>query len=205
MVFTLISQAVIGAFLALFFGPILGMETLSPEAYPATYTGLLFGLIAVETYALVLSAMHLGRPHRFYRAFYNLRYSPVSREVAGLAVFHKLLRAYTLVSALAVLGWLHVGLVAGTQIALGCIVERNGSSILHAPHLPHSGTPLLGPLAGADCFLRQHADAGHERLPGLHQHLHGHVIGDPVLVDQLLFPSLRRVSGAPRAGPGLKG
>ncbi len=32
--------------------------------------------------------MHLGRPQRFYRAFYNLRYSPVSREVASLAVFY---------------------------------------------------------------------------------------------------------------------
>jgi hypothetical protein len=29
------------------------------------------------------------RPHRFYRAFNNLRYSPVSREVVGIAAFRK--------------------------------------------------------------------------------------------------------------------
>ena len=63
----------------------------------------LFAMIAVQTLALVLSTLHLGRPHRFYRAFNNLRYSPVSREVAGIAVFYNLLGAYTLLTALPML------------------------------------------------------------------------------------------------------
>ena len=58
--------------------------------------------------------MHLGKPHRFYRAFNNLRYSPVSREVAGIAVFFNLLGAYTLLTVLrSVLGFLPDGLIQG--------------------------------------------------------------------------------------------
>jgi DMSO reductase anchor subunit len=34
-----------------------------------------------------MSTMHLGKPHRFYRGFNNLRHSPVSREGLGIAVF----------------------------------------------------------------------------------------------------------------------
>ena len=96
VVFTLVSQAVIGAFIILFLGPLLGLQTLShgrPTRWPCR--SLLFGLIGIQTLALVMSTLHLGRPHRFYRAFNNLRYSPVSREVAGIAVFYNFLGAYT--------------------------------------------------------------------------------------------------------------
>lgn len=107
VVFTLISQAVIGAFLVLFLGPVLGLETINPENHPIAWPMTLFGLIGIQTLALVLSTMHLGRPHRFYRAFNNLRYSPVSREVAGIAVFYNFLGAYTLITSLPVVwGWL---------------------------------------------------------------------------------------------------
>jgi DMSO reductase anchor subunit len=34
-----------------------------------------------------MSTMHLGKPHRFYRGFNNLRHSPVSREGLGIAIF----------------------------------------------------------------------------------------------------------------------
>ena len=44
--------------------------------------------------------MHLGKPHRFYRAFNNLKYSPVSREVAGIAVFYNFIGAFTLLTGL---------------------------------------------------------------------------------------------------------
>ncbi len=103
VVFTLVSQAVIGAFLTLFIGPMLGFGTFTPEQHPAVWPLVLFGLIGVQTLALVLSTLHLGRPHRFYRAFNNLRYSPVSREVAGIAVFYNFLGAYTLLTALPML------------------------------------------------------------------------------------------------------
>jgi DMSO reductase iron-sulfur subunit len=100
IVFTLISQAVIGAFLVLFIGPALGIQTLSASGNPVAWPLMLFGLIGIQTFALVLSTLHLGRPHRFYRAFNNLRYSPVSREVAGIAMFYNFLGAYTLLTAL---------------------------------------------------------------------------------------------------------
>ena len=107
VVFTLVSQLVIGAFLILFVGPWLGIETFSAKANPVLWPLLLFGLIGVQTLALVLSTMHLGKPHRFYRAFNNLRYSPVSREVAGIAVFYNFLGAYALLTGLPILfSWL---------------------------------------------------------------------------------------------------
>jgi DMSO reductase anchor subunit len=119
VVFTLISQAVVGAFLVLFFGPSVGLEMLAARAHPLAHTALLFGMIGLQTLALVLSTLHLGRPHRFYRAFNNLRYSPVSREVAGIAVFYNMLGAYTLLSAFPQLSlWLPQELLNDlTQIA----------------------------------------------------------------------------------------
>ncbi len=108
--FTLVSQAVIGAFLTLFLGPLFGVETLDAASHPVARPLLLFGLIGAQTLALVLSTLHLGRPHRFYRAFNNLRYSPVSREVAGIAVFYNFLGAYALLTGLPMLfTWLPHG------------------------------------------------------------------------------------------------
>jgi DMSO reductase iron-sulfur subunit len=98
--FTLISQAVIGAFLTIFLAPMLGLSVLAPQAHPTAWMTLLFGLLALQALAIVVSTAHLGKPQRFYRAFYNLRWSPVSREVAGIAVFFNSLGAYALFSAL---------------------------------------------------------------------------------------------------------
>lgn len=135
VVFTLISQAVIGTFLTLFLGPKLGLQVLSPEALPLTYSGLLTGLVAVETYALVLSTLHLGRPRRFYRAFYNLRYSPVSREVAVLALFYNLLGSYALVTVLGgSLDWPSAGLVNALRACLGWAAGLSGVAALYFMH-----------------------------------------------------------------------
>ncbi len=110
VIFTLISQGVIGAFLALFLGPLFGLEALSAETHPLARSLALFVLLGLETFALALSTLHLGRPHRFYRAFNNLRYSPVSREVAGIAVFFNLLAAYTVLGAFpGLFAWLPEG------------------------------------------------------------------------------------------------
>tara|TARA_R110002049_G_scaffold2743_5_gene21246 strand:- start:138610 stop:140445 length:1836 start_codon:yes stop_codon:yes gene_type:complete len=103
VVFTLISQLVVGAFIFLFAGPELGITTITATDNPVVWSLLLFALIGAQTLALVMSTMHLGKPHRFYRAFNNLRYSPVSREVAGIAVFYNFLGAYTLLTGLPVL------------------------------------------------------------------------------------------------------
>jgi DMSO reductase iron-sulfur subunit len=135
VVFTLISQAVVGAFLTLFFGPLFGVETLTMTQHPIALPLTLFGLIGIQTLALVLSTLHLGRPHRFYRAFNNLRWSPVSREVAGIAVFYNFLGAYTLLTTLPMLfGWLPAALVAGLVTACGWGAALAGLAALYFMH-----------------------------------------------------------------------
>jgi len=135
VIFTLISQAVIGAFITLFVGPLLGFETLSMSAHPVALPLLLFGMIAVQTLALVMSTLHLGRPHRFYRAFNNLRYSPVSREVAGIAVFYNFLGAYTLLNGLPMLfAWLPAGLTATLAQLCGWGAVVSGLAALYFMH-----------------------------------------------------------------------
>ena len=135
VIFTLVSQAVIGAFITLFAGPLFGIETLTMESHPVALALLLFSLVGIQTLALVLSTMHLGRPHRFYRAFNNLRYSPVSREVAGIAVFYNFLGAYTLLSALPMLfQWLPAGLVAALLQASGWGALISGIAALYFMH-----------------------------------------------------------------------
>ncbi|MGB5471854.1 MAG: DmsC/YnfH family molybdoenzyme membrane anchor subunit [Gammaproteobacteria bacterium] len=135
VVFTLVSQAVIGAFIVLFLGPRFGLQTLSMQDHPVAMPLILFGLIGMQTLALVLSTLHLGRPHRFYRAFNNLRYSPVSREVAGIAVFYNFLGAYTLLSALPMLfGWLPDGLLAALVQVSGWGAVLSGLAALYFMH-----------------------------------------------------------------------
>jgi DMSO reductase iron-sulfur subunit len=120
VVFTLITQGVVGAFLALFLGPLLGLDALAASRFPIAHGVMLFALLGLETFALALSTMHLGKPHRFYRAFNNLRYSPVSREVAGIAVFYNLLGGYAVLSAFpGMFAWLPPQLVQGAQLVFG--------------------------------------------------------------------------------------
>ena len=126
VVFTLVSQAVIGAFITLFIGTMLGIETITPATHTLAWPLVLFALIGVQTLALVLSTLHLGRPHRFYRAFNNLRYSPVSREVAGIAMFYNFLGTYTLLTGLPMLfGWLpqHLNQLFVSVMGWGAVVS----------------------------------------------------------------------------------
>jgi len=44
-------------------------------------------MIVLISFGLFKLNMHLGKPHRFYRGFNNLRHSPVSREIAGVSGF----------------------------------------------------------------------------------------------------------------------
>lgn len=134
VLFTLITQAVVGAFLLMFLGPLMGVEVLSFSTHPVAHAALLFGLLAVETFALALSTSHLGKPHRFYRAFNNLRYSPVSREVAGVAVFFNALGAYTLLLVFPQLvTWLlPAALVQNLQLLAGWVAVAAGPLALYA-------------------------------------------------------------------------
>lgn len=132
VIFTLITQTVVGAFLVLFLGPLFGLSMLSPAAHPLAYPVTLFSLIALQTLALVISTLHLGRPHRFYRAFNNLKYSPVSREVAAVAVFYNLLGAYAVLTAVPQLfGWLPQGLVDSATQASGWLAIIAGPMALY--------------------------------------------------------------------------
>ncbi|MBT9567866.1 MAG: dimethyl sulfoxide reductase anchor subunit [Thiobacillus sp.] len=132
VVFTLVSQAVVGAFLLLFLGARFGLPVLAADAYPALYASLLIGLLGLETVALVLSTLHLGRPHRFYRAFNNLKYSPVSREVAGIAVFYNMLGGYTLFTALSgAFAWMPANWVAGLGELFGWGAALSGPAALY--------------------------------------------------------------------------
>ncbi len=132
--FTLVSQGVIGAFLTLFLGPMLGLNALSMEAHPVIHASLLFVLLALETVALAISTAHLGKPHRFYRAFNNLRHSPVSREVAGIAVFFNALGLYALLSAMpGLFSWLLPQSWIGTlQAFSGWLAAVSGPLAIYA-------------------------------------------------------------------------
>lgn len=135
VVFTLISQTVVGAFLVLFFGPLFGLDMLSAAAHPIARPAFMFGMIGLQTLALVLSTLHLGRPHRFYRAFNNLRYSPVSREVAGIAVFYNLLGAYTVLTAFPQLSqWLPASLLSNLTAFAGYGAALSGIAALYFMH-----------------------------------------------------------------------
>lgn len=135
VIFTLVTQGVVGAFLLLFLGPMIGLPVLTPATAPVGWPLLVFGLIGVQTLALVLSTLHLGRPHRFYRAFNNLKYSPVSREVAGVAVFYNLLGLYGVFAGLPELfSWLPAGWPAALATAAGWGAVIAGSAALYFMH-----------------------------------------------------------------------
>lgn len=53
---------------------------------------------------MFLSTLHLGRPWRFYRGFNNLRYSPLSREALGVALFFAMLGGHWLMSLVSLSG-----------------------------------------------------------------------------------------------------
>ena len=132
VIFTLITQAVVGAFAVLFLAPRLGLDSLGAAAHPVAYPVTLFGLIAMQTVALVISTLHLGRPHRFYRAFNNLRYSPVSREVAAVAVFYNLLGVYAVLTGLPQLfAWLPAPLVGAVGEISGWLAVLAGPVSLY--------------------------------------------------------------------------
>lgn len=120
VLFTLLTQLVVGAFATLFVAPFVpGLEAIAIAHGSGLFIAMLLALIALETVALAVSTMHLGKPHRFYRAFNNLRYSPVSREVAALAVFYNLLLGYTALTIFGSQGWELGGLREPLQSALG--------------------------------------------------------------------------------------
>jgi DMSO reductase anchor subunit len=95
VIFTLFTQASMGAFILLFLGNLFNIESLVALKNSVAYIPLLILLVALQAIGLILSTMHLGKPMRFYRGFNNLRYSPVSREALGVALFFSGIAAFT--------------------------------------------------------------------------------------------------------------
>ncbi len=101
VIFTLFTQAAMGAFILLYLGNLLGVESLVAVKNSVIYLPLLIVLAGLQAIGLLLSTMHLGKPMRFYRGFNNLRYSPVSREALGVALFFTGIAAFTGLEVLA--------------------------------------------------------------------------------------------------------
>lgn len=87
VLFTLMSQAAIGAFAIAFLGAQAGIPTLQWFGGQTLYVPLLALSLGLVGLGLFLSTTHLGKPLRFYRGFNNLRHSPVCREGLGIALF----------------------------------------------------------------------------------------------------------------------
>jgi DMSO reductase iron-sulfur subunit len=87
VLFTLLTQASIGAFIIAFLGiqtNMMGFGLFADSIYYPLLLLVSFGFVSL---GLLMSTMHLGKPFRFYRGFNNLRYSPVSREGLGIALY----------------------------------------------------------------------------------------------------------------------
>lgn len=84
VIFTLLSQMSVGLYVLHTLAQTLG-------ALPAMSFSFSLWLLPVavlfQGVGLLISTVHLGKPWRFYRGFYNLRHSPVSREAAALMLF----------------------------------------------------------------------------------------------------------------------
>lgn len=96
VIFTLSTQATVGAFLMLTLGSLFGLDGFALLKDSAVFLPLLATIVILCTIGLYKLNMHLGKPHRFYRGFNNLRLSPVSREIAGVTLFYTGLLGYGL-------------------------------------------------------------------------------------------------------------
>ena len=85
IIFTLCTQAVIGAFMLLLFGMYVGLSSITAD--DITTWPMFITLFVFMGFGMAKLNLHLGRPQRFYRGFYNWRMSPVSREIAGVSLF----------------------------------------------------------------------------------------------------------------------
>jgi Fe-S-cluster-containing dehydrogenase component/DMSO reductase anchor subunit len=96
--FTLVTQATVGAFIMLVLGSYLNLEAFTSITASGGFIPLLILMNLLLSFGLFKLNMHLGKPHRFYRGFYNLRHSPVSREIAGVSLFYGSLLGFTFFS-----------------------------------------------------------------------------------------------------------
>lgn len=116
IIFTLSTQAVIAAFLLILCMPYIATFALSDGVLNV----LLPVLLLISGAGLFKLTMHLGKPHRFYRGFYNLKWSPVSREIAGVSLFFIGLVGYTALhffNDIVLFAWIQNGFAIITALA----------------------------------------------------------------------------------------
>lgn len=87
VLFTLFAQAAYGLFLIPFLASLLGLQAFESFVASDMFLPLAIAAVVFTSFGLLMSVTHLGKPMRFYRGFNNLRYSPMSREGFGLAMF----------------------------------------------------------------------------------------------------------------------
>jgi len=103
IIFTLTSQAVIGAFLLLMFGAEIGVESIT-NSFTNSFLPVIASLFIVLTVGMIKLNLHLGKPLRFYRGMNNWRLSPLSREIAGVTLFFMGFAGYGLFKSLDMFG-----------------------------------------------------------------------------------------------------
>ena len=86
IIFTLTSQAVIGAFLLMMFGSNIGVASLT-SSFSDSFLPVMAILFIILSFGMAKLNLHLGKPLRFYRGMNNWRLSPLSREIAGVSLF----------------------------------------------------------------------------------------------------------------------
>ncbi len=84
--FTLLTQMAIGAFSVNYIAGQFS-DTFAAFTRSAGYVPFVAICCAAIMLGLFMSTVHLGKPMRFYRGFNNLKWSPVSREGLGVALF----------------------------------------------------------------------------------------------------------------------
>jgi DMSO reductase iron-sulfur subunit len=97
--FTLSVQTVMAAFLLLLCG--YQFEPMTSFLSSGAILPSLLVMFLLMSFGLFKLNMHLGKPHRFYRGFYNLKHSPVSREIAGVSAFYTGLLGYVFFALIA--------------------------------------------------------------------------------------------------------
>jgi len=125
--FTLSSQTVMGAFILLVIGG-FGSSSINALQASSGFAPLLWLMTALMGFGLFKLNMHLGKPHRFYRGYNNLRHSPVSREIAGISAFFGGLIAYAF---FALFDNVVASLFAGLSIILALIGFVAGSYYMY--------------------------------------------------------------------------
>ncbi|RUM84663.1 MAG: aspartate carbamoyltransferase, partial [Candidatus Thioglobus sp.] len=85
-IFTLCVQTVMGASLWLIMSDLFNIDSVVATNVNGM-TVILAVLLVLLGYGLFKLNMHLGKPQFFYRGYYNLRLSPVSREILGVTIF----------------------------------------------------------------------------------------------------------------------